>query len=60
VIERCIRTLKDECTGRLDIVPYCLAAVEQELTFYCAWYNDHRPHTRLSAATPDEIYPNAG
>jgi putative transposase len=56
VIERCIRTLKTECTRRLPAVPYRLAAVEQELSFYCSWYNAHRPHTRLGAATPDEIY----
>ena len=56
VIERCIRTLKTECTRRLTIVPYHLAAVEQELTFFCSWYNAHRPHSRLGAATPDEVY----
>jgi transposase InsO family protein len=49
VIERCIRTLKDEGTRRL-------AAMEQELTVYFSWYNDHRPHARLGAATPDEVY----
>jgi len=30
--------------------------MEQELALYSSWYNGHRPHTRLSAATPDEIY----
>ena len=56
VIERCIRTLKDECTRRLAIVPYRLATMERELTLYFSWYNGHRPHTRLGAATPDESY----
>jgi putative transposase len=56
VIERCIRTLKTECTRRMAIVPYRLAAIEQELAFYRSWYNGHRPHTRIGAVTPDEIY----
>ncbi len=46
VIERCIRTLKTECTRRLTTVPYRLATMEQELAFYFSWYNGHRPHTR--------------
>jgi len=56
VIERCIRTAKDECTRRLIVVPYRLAAFEQELALYISWFNGHRPHTRLNAATPDEVY----
>ena len=56
VIERCIRSIKNECTRRLILVPYRLAAMERELTLYFSWYNGHRPHSRLGAATPDEIY----
>jgi len=56
VIERCIRTIKHECTRRLITVPYRLAAMQQELALYCFWYNGHRAHTRLGAATPDEVY----
>ena len=56
VIERCIRTAKVECTRRLIMVPYRLAAFELELALYISWYNSYRPHTRLGAATPDEIY----
>ncbi len=56
VIERCIRSIKNECTRRLILVPYRLAAMEQELAFYFSWYNGHRPHTRLGAAAPDEVY----
>lgn len=56
VIERCIRTIKHECTRRLVLVPYRLAAMEQELAVYFSWYNGHRPHSRLGAVTPDEIY----
>jgi transposase InsO family protein len=55
VIERCIRTIKTECTRRL-IVPFRAAAMKQELAFYCSWYNGHRPHARLCAATPNEVY----
>jgi len=56
VIERCIRSIKTECTRRLILVPYRLAAMQRELAVYFSWYNIHRPHSRLGAATPDEIY----
>jgi len=56
VIERCIRTAKVECTRRLIVVPYRLAAFEQELALYCFWFNDLRPNTWLGGATPNEIY----
>jgi len=56
VIERTIRTLKAECTRPLIVAPYRLVALEQELGLYCAWYNNHRPHTWLGSATPDEAY----
>jgi len=56
VIERCVRTLKTECTRRLILVPYRLANFRQELALYCSWYNAHRPHGWLSGATPDEVY----
>jgi len=56
VIERCIRTVKTECTRRLILVPFRVAAFEQDLELYFSWFNGHRPHTRLSAATPDEVY----
>jgi putative transposase len=55
-IERRIRTLKNECTRRLVIVPYRLGALERELALYLSWYNGHRPHMRLRGATPDEVY----
>ncbi|MGH9461094.1 MAG: DDE-type integrase/transposase/recombinase, partial [Vicinamibacteria bacterium] len=56
VIERCIRTLKNECTRRLIVVPYRLVDFENELELYVSWYNAHRPHSRLCGATPDEFY----
>jgi len=56
VIERWIRTIKNECTRRLCIVPYRLGGFEQELALYFSWYNGLRPHSWLKGATPDEIY----
>jgi putative transposase len=56
VIERCIRSLKNECTRRLVLVPYRLSTLRQELTLYSSWYNGHRPHAWLRGATPDEGY----
>ncbi len=56
VIERSMRTLKSECTGRLILVPYRLATFEHELALYFSWHNGHRPHSWLRGATPDEIY----
>jgi len=56
VIERCIRTVKSECTRRLTLVSYRLARFEQEVALYFSWHNGHRPHSWLRSATPDEIY----
>jgi transposase InsO family protein len=56
VIERAIRTFKAECTRRLTLVPYRLAAMHHDLALFASWYNRHRPHSRFGAATPDEIY----
>ncbi|HEV8337038.1 MAG TPA: integrase core domain-containing protein [Candidatus Polarisedimenticolia bacterium] len=56
VIERSIRTVKTECTRRLMLVPFCLAAFQHELALYFFWYNGYRPHSRLGGATPDEVY----
>ncbi len=55
VIERFIRTMKNECTRRL-LVPYQRDALRKELTLYVDWYNVHRPHDTLDGATPDEVY----
>jgi len=55
VVERFIRTLKNECTRRL-LVPYQRTALRRELALYVDWYNGHRPHDTLDSATPDEIY----
>jgi len=56
VIERCIRTLKTEFTRRLILVPFRLAVFRQEMALFFSWFNDRRPHTKLTGATPDEVY----
>jgi len=55
VIERLIQTIKCECTRRL-LVPYSKSSVRRELSLFSTWYNRERPHERLAAATPDEVY----
>jgi putative transposase len=55
IVERVIRTLKNECTRRL-LVPYQRRAFRRELTLYIDWHNGHRPHDALDSATPDEIF----
>jgi hypothetical protein len=56
VIERYIRSLKNECTRLLPIVPLAQAAFGRELDHYVGWHNAERPHSRFGARTPDEIY----
>jgi putative transposase len=55
VVERFIRTMKDEVTRRI-LVPQRRAAFRKELASYLAWYNEHRPHTTLHGKTPNEAY----
>jgi putative transposase len=55
VIERFIRSLKNECT-RAILVPFSRRPFAAEIDFYVAWFNAHRPHGRLGARTPDEVY----
>ena len=55
VIERFIRTMKDECT-RLLIVPYQRGSFRRELIHFVHWYNEDRPHTWLDVRTPNEVY----
>ena len=56
VIERFIKSMKNECTRLLPVVPLARAAFGRELDHYVAWYNAERPHSRFGARTPDEIY----
>jgi len=58
VMERFIKSMKNECTRLLPIVPLVHAAFGRELDAYVDWYNAERPHTRLNGRTPDEVYFN--
>jgi len=55
IVERVIRTLKNECTRRL-LVPYRRPQFQRELSLYVRWYNGHRPHDALETRTADEVY----
>jgi transposase InsO family protein len=55
VIERFIRSMKNECTRRI-LVPLALEAMRRELTVYLAWFNEHRPSQALGGRTPNEVY----
>ena len=55
MVERFIRTMKDEATRRI-VIPQRQAAFRSELTSFFAWYNEHRPHTTLNGKTPIEVY----
>jgi len=55
LIERFIRTMKDECTRRI-LVPQRRTNFRRELNHFFAWYNAHRPHTALAGRTPNEVY----
>jgi putative transposase len=54
LVERFIRSLKDECTRRL-VLPMRPSVLRQELALYTHWYNAHRPHQALGGRTPDEV-----
>jgi transposase InsO family protein len=49
VIERFIKSMKNECTRLLPIVPLARDAFGREHNHYVAWYNAERPHTRFGA-----------
>ena len=55
LIERFIRTVKDEATRRI-LVPQRGSTFRRELDYFFAWYNACRPHTALEGRTPNEGY----
>jgi len=55
VVERAIKTIKDECTRR-TLIPTRREAFRRELISFVDWYNEHRPHTTLEGRTPNEVY----
>ena len=55
VVERFIRTLKDEGTRRI-LVPQRRADFSKEINSLFVWYNEYRPHTKLDGRTPNEVF----
>lgn len=55
VIERFIRSLKDECTRRICI-PLRAEDMVGELNLYVEWFNTYRPHLWLDGLTPHQRY----
>jgi transposase InsO family protein len=55
IIERCIKTLKDEGLRRI-LVPLRQRDMQAEVEAFLGWYNGFRPHEALHAATPNETY----
>ena len=55
VVERFIRSMKNECTRRI-LVPLALEAMRRELLFYVVWFNEYRPSQALDGRTPREAY----
>jgi hypothetical protein len=55
VVERFIRTMKDECFRR-GVVPLRRQSFAAQAQSYILWFNSHRPHTFLGGRTPDERY----
>jgi len=55
VVERLIRTMKDEGTRRI-VIPQRRESLRRELSSFFVWYNEYRPHTALEGKTPNEVY----
>jgi transposase InsO family protein len=55
VVERFIRTLKDECARVLTAVPLVRRSFQREIHHFIGWYNESRPHMTLGGATPNEV-----
>lgn len=54
IVERFIRSMKNECTFRI-LVPLQFDAMRRELGLYAVWYNEHRPSQALGGRTPWEV-----
>jgi len=55
VVERFIKTLKDECTRRI-LVPLDLEEMRDEVSSFVVWYNCFRPHQGFKGKFPIERY----
>ena len=51
VVERLIRTVKNECTRKL-LVSFDDREFRNELALFMKWYNGYRPHSGLEIRTP--------
>jgi putative transposase len=56
IVERFIRSLKQECTRQLPIVPLSHGSLRGEIEAYLRWYNTVRPHSTLAGKTPQEVF----
>jgi putative transposase len=56
IVERFILTLKQSCTRMLILTPLRRQNFRRELSLFCGWYNETRPHMTLAGQTPDEVY----
>ena len=59
VIERFIRTMKDEATRRI-LVPQRRTNFRLELNHFFAWYNAHRPHPKWPLQAESSRFPCVG
>ena len=57
VTERVIKSIKYEFLNHI-VVSLSQNDMENVVRSYVAWYNEHRPHTRLFGRTPNEVYFN--
>ena len=55
IVERFIRSMKQECTRRV-LIPLSIGAMRREVRLYATWYNTLRPHMALLGRTPREVY----
>jgi hypothetical protein len=55
IVERFVRSMKNECTFRI-LVPLRLEAMRHELGLYASWYNLHRPSPAVGGRTTWELY----
>ena len=56
VLERFMRTFKEEGLRRLVTIPLRELQMAEEVTTFVEWFNQDRPHQGLAGATPNEVY----
>ncbi len=58
IIERFMKSLKNECTRKMILISYDIEEFREELSLYITWYNQFRTHEYLKGRTPQEVYSN--